>query len=89
MASSLETPINGKAVLRARLLRGWTQRELAERCAELGQPYDDTLISKVERGRVERPGPKVLRVLTEALGLDMDELLTPESKSGNGDGAAA
>jgi transcriptional regulator with XRE-family HTH domain len=77
MAKKLPGSINGEAVLHARLRKGWTQREVAQRCAELGQPYDDTQISKIERGKIDRPTPLRLRALALALDLDITDLLTP------------
>lgn len=53
-----------------RLLRGWTQDDLADRCTEEGAPVSDSQISKIERGVCE-PSPKLRSVLARLLDLDI------------------
>jgi transcriptional regulator with XRE-family HTH domain len=78
MASSLPAPIDGRAILNARLRKGWTQRQVADRCEELGQRVDDTFISRCERGAAIRPSPRFLPVLATALDLEFDDLFMKE-----------
>jgi transcriptional regulator with XRE-family HTH domain len=65
---------NGKAAFEARLLKGWTQRQLQARTKELDLEIDDSNISKYERGDA-RPTPPTLAVLAKALDLGIDELV--------------
>lgn len=51
-----------------RLRRGWTQRELAERCRAEGASADDSNLSKVERGLLN-PGTRLRPVLCRLLDL--------------------
>jgi len=62
----------------ARLWRGWTQDDLADRCTEEGAPVSDSQISKIERG-VCQPGPKLRATLAKLLDLDID--LQPKAEA--------
>jgi transcriptional regulator with XRE-family HTH domain len=86
MAGQTRPAVNGNAVLMARLRKGWTQYEVARKCAELGHPYDDTQISKIERGLIAYPRAAAMRVLAEALDLDVADLLARDGRR-NGDAA--
>lgn len=66
---------DGKAILHARLRRGWTLRDVAERCAGLGFTLSDSNLSKYERG-VVKPSPKTLLAIARALDVTVDDLLT-------------
>lgn len=63
-------PINGAALRKARLSRGWTLRQLSLECAAKGTPVDNSNLSKAEKhGR--GLGPRSLSVILRALpGLD-------------------
>jgi transcriptional regulator with XRE-family HTH domain len=62
-------PLNGPAILRARLYRGLTQQEVAEQCATLGVDIDRSALSLIENSRVRHPHPKIPPVLAQVLGL--------------------
>ena len=56
-----------------RLRRGWTQEDLAQRCADAGVHVTYSAISKIERG-TQVPRPKLRAVLAELLDLDIADL---------------
>ncbi|MDX2681067.1 helix-turn-helix transcriptional regulator [Streptomyces sp. NY05-11A] len=60
------------SVKRARLRRGMTQQDLAEKCAEAGAPVDESHLSRIERG-IFMPRPRLRAVLAELLEIDIDE----------------
>lgn len=53
-----------------RLRRGWTQEDLARRCAEAGVVVTYSALSKIERG-TQVPRPKLRAVLADLLDLDV------------------
>ncbi|MEV6122960.1 helix-turn-helix transcriptional regulator [Streptomyces sp. NPDC052077] len=59
-------------VKRARLIRGLTQQEVAEKCTQRGAPVDESHISRIER-MVYRPRPGLRAVLADVLGLDVED----------------
>ncbi|HEY9367592.1 helix-turn-helix transcriptional regulator [Streptomyces sp.] len=64
-----------------RLRRGWTLRDLAQKCADKGAPVDYSHLARIERG-LHTPGPKLRVVLAELLDLDIADLeAQPEAKS--------
>lgn len=54
---------------KARLRRGWTLRELAEKCIEQGVSASYNNLARIERGKGV-PYPKLRAVLAELLDLD-------------------
>lgn len=58
----------------ARLRKGWTVRDVSQRCRELGTPVDFSLYSRYERGPTY-PGPGRLAAIAAALDLDVEDLL--------------
>ncbi|MFZ4143353.1 helix-turn-helix transcriptional regulator [Streptomyces griseoincarnatus] len=72
-------------VKRARLSRGMTQQDLAEKCAEAGVPVDESHLSRIERG-IFTPRPRLRAVLAHLLELDIDEfdrIQRPSDTSGS------
>jgi transcriptional regulator with XRE-family HTH domain len=61
-------------LLRARLRKGWTLRDVSQRCEDLGTKVAFAQISQYERDVVS-PTPRTLLVLAQALDLTVDELL--------------
>jgi transcriptional regulator with XRE-family HTH domain len=59
-------------VIRARMIRGWTQAKLAEVIDR-----SPGAISSIENGRYE-PSPTTMKRIADVLGLDMDELVLEE-----------
>ena len=76
--TSTAVTISGQAVVRARLRKGMTLRQLADACEELGSPIDYSFLSRIERG-LSQPRPRVLPVLAQALDLTVDDLFAAES----------
>lgn len=72
--------IDAGKLKRARLRKGWTLRDLAGRCEELGATVDFGSIGRWERGD-NGPNPGVVPVLAAALDLDVDDFLLPASGS--------
>lgn len=58
---------------RARLRKGWTLRQLADRCAAAGQSADHSNLSRIERGDVA-PRPALRAVLAQVLDMAIDDL---------------
>lgn len=56
-----------------RLRRGWTLRDLAQKCADKGASVDFGHLARIER-RLHTPGPKLRVVLAELLELDINDL---------------
>lgn len=65
----------GSVAMSRRIRKGWTQRDVAQRCAALGRKISDSNLSKYERGECS-PSPATLAVLAEALDLEVDDLIT-------------
>src|SRR5579864_234081 len=66
----------GKLIKELRTLRGFTQRQLAEKAG-----VDFTYLSKIENGRLEHtPSIKTLRDLAQALEVDELELMQAANK---------
>jgi transcriptional regulator with XRE-family HTH domain len=68
MARPRYPEINRHEMREARQRLGLTYVQLRDRCADLGDRIDETLLSGYERGRI-RPDPKRLPIIAEALGL--------------------
>ena len=66
-----EMTVLGEYVRRLRKSRGWTQEYLAERAN-----VDQTFVSQVETGRVQRPSFEYLRRLADADPTVLRQLLT-------------
>jgi transcriptional regulator with XRE-family HTH domain len=64
----------GELMRRARLRKGWTLRQAAQACADLGTPVDFGNIARYERDE-KRPGPGALLVLSRALNFSIDAVL--------------
>jgi transcriptional regulator with XRE-family HTH domain len=64
----------GETIRRARQRRGWTQRELAEKCIAAGAKFGHSVIANWERGEF-RPNPGNLLVVVQTLNLDIDAML--------------
>ena len=60
----------------ARLRKGWTLTQVSDRCRELGTPVDYGNYRRYELGTI-RPGAPALRVIAEALDLDVADLALP------------
>lgn len=60
------------SVKRARLSRGMTQQDLAEKCAEAGAPVNESHLSRIERG-IFTPRPRLRAVLAQLLDIDIEE----------------
>jgi transcriptional regulator with XRE-family HTH domain len=76
------TPIDTAKLRLARQRKGWTVRDVSQRCRELGTPVDFGAYSRYERGLTD-PGPGRLLAIAQALDLTVDELLLPEKAPGN------
>ena len=77
---------NRTVALQARLRKGWTQRQVSERCKELGREVNNSNLSKYERGEYA-PSPPFLAVLAQALDLTVDDLITLREEDMAGDAA--
>lgn len=66
----------GQRIRQSRKNRGWTQQDLAERAAALGEPLDRAVLSRVESGERGVQLSEAL-VLIAALDLAPDYALTP------------
>jgi transcriptional regulator with XRE-family HTH domain len=66
--------LNTELLLRARLEKGWTARDVAARCKELGVRVDYSSYARYERG-ITRPGPSKFRAVAKALDLEIEDLL--------------
>lgn len=65
--------LDGRAIRRARIERGWTQDDLAARA---GVPRKT--ISDIENDRSSRSLPRTIRRLCDALGVEPRDVLAPE-----------
>ena len=70
---STAVTISGQVIVRARMRKGMTLRDLSGACKELGSPIDYSFLSRIERG-LSQPTPRCLPVLAQALGLEVDDL---------------
>lgn len=61
----------GRKVRKARLRRGWSTRDLAQRCDSSAM-----YVSKLERGLIKRPSRNRFIKLCEALDLDSTKLVS-------------
>ena len=80
--NSTAITVSGRVLLRGRLRKGLTLRDLSARCAELGSPINYSFLSRIERG-ISQPSARVLPVLAEALGLEVDDLLAEVNPAGS------
>jgi transcriptional regulator with XRE-family HTH domain len=85
MAGSVGPIINGDVLLRARMRKGLTLRDVAQQCRDLGQDVDFSTLARWEMGGVQVRVPRVLPVLGQVLGLSVDDMFA----HGNGKGGAA
>ncbi|WP_409097290.1 helix-turn-helix transcriptional regulator [Streptomyces scabiei] len=72
-------------VKQQRLMRGMTQQDLADKCAEAGVHVDESHISRIERG-IYTPRPKLRALLAELLELDVSDfghVMQPDAMSGS------
>lgn len=76
------------SVKQGRLLRGMTQRDLAEMCAQEGVPVEECQISRIERG-VNMPRPRLRALLARLLDLDYFADFQAEPPARRSPGAAA
>ena len=83
MPTEKQSAISGKALRRARLRNGWTQRQLAEECLRHGTPVSHGNIARAELGQPGGLGPRKLPVIAKALGVDIDELLPEDLTDGD------
>ena len=79
---SISLPFDGKKLREHRERAGMHHVDLAQRCMEVsGHQVDRSRISQLENG-VGKPSPPLLRALTEALGVSVDDLLAePQDRS--------
>jgi len=77
MGRSSAPPINGEVVRQARLRKRLSQHELGQLCATHGYALDQGSISRIESGHIKWPSPRSLPPLAAALGLKVDDLLSP------------
>ncbi len=76
----LSLPFDGAKLREHRQRAGLLHVDLAELCKTVGHTVDRSRISQLENG-VGKPSPPLLRALTEALGITVDDLLTPEEET--------
>ena len=75
MANGL--PINPAELMRARVRKGWTLRDVTERCdKDLKVKVDFGNLARYEKGDI-RPTPRVLLALATVLEVSTDDLLVP------------
>ena len=65
-------PIDGDAILAARLRKGMTQEEVQAECLKRGTKVLN--LSRLENGEIRWPAPKVLPVLASVLALEVSDL---------------
>jgi transcriptional regulator with XRE-family HTH domain len=70
--------VNGRAIYRARLDKGWTLQEVADECAKRGCPVNAHTLSRLEKGKTAQPRPRMIRVLLDILGLTIKDLIPDE-----------
>jgi len=81
MGKTSAPPLDGKAIRQARLRLFLTQAEVAEQIAALGVPFDRSGMSFIESGYVKRPRLKVVRALSQVLGMEADALFKADDGS--------
>jgi transcriptional regulator with XRE-family HTH domain len=73
--------IDGRALRRARVANALTQRELIERCAQLGTNIDRGNLHRAERGQPGSIGIKKLPAVVQVLGIPhITEILTQHGR---------
>lgn len=75
-------PVAGARLLKARTGKGWTLRDMAQRCRELGHPIDHGTIARYENGQ-SRPNPGNLAIIARALEVKPDSLLLEDEPDGS------
>jgi transcriptional regulator with XRE-family HTH domain len=82
MGKTSAPPLDGEAIRRARLRKFLTQAEVAgavaQQCSGLGIKFDRSGLSMIENGQVKRPSLKVVPVLAEVLGMEVEEMFADE-----------
>ena len=66
--------VNTQLLRLARLRKGWSLRDVADRTEQLGKRVDHGNIARYEHGQI-RPNPRALALVAEALDLTVDELI--------------
>lgn len=83
---SISLPFDGAKLREHRERAGLHHSDLANRCEQVGHKVDRSRLSQLENGG-GKPSPPLLRALTEALGISVDDLLAkPEGESQPGRG---
>lgn len=72
----------GDVIRNRRMELGWTQEELADHVADLGDPIRQSDISRLERNETALPRRARLECIAEALDLPLGELLERSGWSG-------
>lgn len=75
---TLSLPFDAAASRAARERAGFNIQGLADRCREVGYPVHASYLGKIERG-LYRPSAPLLKALAQALGVEIDDLLTGEA----------
>lgn len=68
-----DTPDSRGPMYSARLDKGWTLRDLADKLTASGVPASDGNLSRIERGEVS-PGPRLRKAIADALGIKTTDL---------------
>lgn len=93
MGKTSAPPLDGKAIRKARLGKFMSQAEVAEqvagRVAADGIKFDRSGLSYIEIGTVKRPSLKVVRALSEVLGMEPDAMYQPDDEDEDDDEDAA
>jgi len=82
-------PLNGKLIGNTRLRKCMTQLDVARQCAALGVSIHPATLSRIENGDTKRPLPRLVPVLAQVLGLEVDDMFTTAGEGAEPDGAAA
>ena len=89
MGKTSAPPLDGAAILSARLAKFMTQAEVAAQvaalCAPDGIKFDRSSLSFIENGAVKRPSLKVVRALAAVLELKRNEMFKAEDGEGDED----
>jgi transcriptional regulator with XRE-family HTH domain len=78
MGRTSARPIKGEMLREARLRKFMSQADVLRGCAERGLALDQTNLSKIERGRIRWPALRVIPVLADVLGIDVEDLFQDE-----------
>jgi DNA-binding XRE family transcriptional regulator len=70
--------LDGKAIQRARIEKFMEQAEVAEAVNELGVSFHRSGLSLIENGSVKRPSLKVVRALSQVLGIEPTDMFKPD-----------